>query len=81
MKYAVIYGASFCSNCKPLYNKMLQQGISVEYKDVDDYEDEVVSLGIRSLPQVYVYDGEDGQIIFSGSGPVNANKVFELFGE
>lgn len=76
-KEFVVYGAGFCANCKPFAKKLSEvTGLKLEdfYRDVDDYEDEVSGLGIRALPHVIVK--ENGQEIFVGRGPVEANKVF-----
>lgn len=79
MKQVIVFGGSFCSNCKTLIKSLENKNIPYVYKDVDDFEDEVTALGIRSLPHVQVM--ENDVEIFSGRGAMEANKVFSYFGD
>jgi thioredoxin 1 len=65
-KILVEFGADWCTACKTLKPKLVElsgeyENITFVYLNVDKYEnmDKVVELGIKSLPTVVIYNGNE----------------------
>lgn len=71
------YGSSWCGPCKVL-DRTLQQITEVDIikYDVDEYEDLAEEKGIRNVPVLIFYDGDNevDRLI----GAVSLNKINEI---
>lgn len=71
------YGSSWCGPCKVL-DRTLQQITEVDVikYDVDEYEDLAEEKGIRNVPVLIFYDGDNevDRLI----GAVSLNKINEI---
>lgn len=73
------YGSSWCSPCKQL-DRTLQQitDIDIVKYDVDEYEDLANKKGIRSVPVLIFYNGDNEVDRLVGAVSLaNINKVIE----
>lgn len=73
------YGASWCGPCKTL-DKTLQEitEIDVIKYDVEEYEDLTKEKGIRSIPVLIFYDGDNEVDRLIGAAPLNKiNEIIE----
>ena len=63
-KLLVQFKAKWCTPCKllvPRLEELNKDYSNIEFfmVDVDDNRDDVIKLGLRSVPQVMVFDGEN----------------------
>ena len=77
------FGASWCSPCKQL-DRTLQQitDIDIIKYDVDEYEDLANEKGIRNVPVLIFYNGDNEVDRLIGAVPLaTINKVIEKWKE
>ena len=73
------FGAAWCGPCKVL-DRTLQQVTEVEVikYDVDEYEDLAEEKGIRNVPVLIFYDGDNEVERLVGATPLNKiNEVID----
>lgn len=73
------YGASWCGPCKTL-DRTLQQikDIDIIKYDVDEYEDLANEKGIRCVPVLIFYDGDNEVDRLVGAAPLTRiNEIIE----
>ena len=73
------YGASWCGPCKIL-DRTLQQikDIDIIKYDVDEYEDLANEKGIRNVPVLIFYDGDNEVDRLIGAAPLaKINEIIE----
>ncbi len=73
------YGASWCGPCKIL-DRTLQQITDVDIikYDVDEYEDLANEKGIRNVPVLIFYDGDNEVDRLVGAAPLaRINEIIE----
>lgn len=73
------YGASWCGPCK-LLDRTLQQvkDIDIIKYDVDEYEDLANEKGIRNVPVLIFYDGDNEIDRLIGAAPLaRINEIIE----
>ena len=73
------YGSSWCGPCKML-DKTLEQltEVDVVKYDVEEYEDLAAEKGIRNIPVLIFYDGDNEVDRLIGAAPLNKiNEIIE----
>ena len=67
MSKPILFGASWCSMCKPVKVKMDKAQIDYEYVDVDENEAVAIQYKVRSLPTLI----KDGEVIVGQGNILN----------
>ena len=81
-KVIVKLSASWCSPCqalKPIFEKVVKEnttGVQLFSVDVDDNRDFAVSLGVRSVPTIKVFNG--GENVETKVGLIDENELKRL---
>ena len=75
MVEVIKFGASWCGPCKTLTPRL--ENLSKDYDkikfvkiDVEENQDLAIELGIRSVPTVIIYDGENAVDRTAGNQPL-----------
>ena len=73
MKYIKAYTATWCGPCKMIKKELAklesENNIKVEYRDVDEFRQEALDLGIKSVPTLLYMEGDIEILRTTGYSP------------
>ena len=67
----ILYTASTCPNCRAVKPLLEKSGLLYTERDVDEYIEEAMALGLKQAPTLAVQSG-DKTVLYSGAAQIKA---------